>query len=405
MLKTHFFATVRLLILLAILCNFSLAVAQQKTEIQVLSATVKDQTIQGATIIFQKNGETSVTATTDSQGRISIPSPFGGVDDPSVTIIIKKDGYSTLVAKGPYNNLTYALSPTMQELDGIRIVLNWGSSPEDLDSHISYPGNHICYHHKTGSLANLDVDDVDGYGPETITIERKAQGQKYVYAVHNYSAKDMSSNTDLSAKSNASVFVYIGNTLIRTYKVPEMRKAGNLWIVFMIDEYGTFVDINKFQDASTWERVRANLETFRGKDESFGDPVISQNDIQESKVANRKGEEAYHAGNLELSVELYQKAIELNPNNGQAYSNLGLSFQKLNREAEAIWANRKAISLANGPHTSTIQASSYYNIGKIYEKKGQWADALQHYSWARERKQHSAYDNGIRRMNEKLGNN
>ena len=392
-----------LTILSIIFLNLSLH-AQQSAQIQVLSATVKDEAVEGATVIFQRNGETSVTAKTDSQGRINIPSPFGGIDDNSVTLIIKKEGYSTLVAKGPYSNLTYALSPTMSQLDGVRIVLSWGNQPQDLDSHISYPGNHICYHHKTGSLANLDVDDTDGYGPETITIERKAQGQKYLYAVHNYTSREEAGNSDLSGISDAKVFVYIGNTLIKSYEVPKGRRAGNVWVVFMIDEYGTIVDFNQFTNGNSWEAVRDKMADMRGSDDSIGDPVISQSDIERSKVINRKGEEAYHAGDLELSVDLYQQAIELNPNNGQAYSNLGLSFQKLGRVAEAIWANRKAITLANGTHIKTIKASSYYNIAKIYENKGQWADALQHYQWAKENKEHSAYDNGISRMNEKLGN-
>src|SRR4051812_23237639 len=92
------------------------AYSQGNMEVQVLSATVKDQVISGAQIILQKNGESSVTAMTDASGKISIPKPFGGVDDASVSMIIKKDGYSPLVAKGPVSGLTYALSPVMNQL-------------------------------------------------------------------------------------------------------------------------------------------------------------------------------------------------------------------------------------------------------------------------------------------------
>src|SRR5438105_1549492 len=135
-----------------ILCTNVLVAFSQKTEIQVLSATVKDKVIDGAEVIFQKNGETSLTAITDMKGKISIPTPFG-TDDASVTILIKKDGYSTLITKGPCNGLTYAISPVMTQLDGLRIVLNWGRDPQDIDSHLSYPGNHICFYHKTGAMA------------------------------------------------------------------------------------------------------------------------------------------------------------------------------------------------------------------------------------------------------------
>ena len=383
------------------LTSFLPALAQ-RTEIQVLSATVKDKVIPNAQVIFQKNGETSITATTDSRGKISIASPFGGVDDGSVTLIIKKQGYSTLVTKGPSNGLTYALSPTMQTLDGLRIVLSWNNDPRDLDSHLSYPGNHIFWDHKTGSRAKLDVDDRDGYGPETVTIERKEPGQKYLYAVHNYTDISQTDSRNLSTISGAKVFVYVGNTLIKTYNVPQGGQVGNTWMVFMIDENGAFEDINQFKNTTSHESLRALLERSRGSQTLGIEPAVSQQSIAESVRLNRKGEEAYKAGNLEGSVALYLGAIEHNGNNGQAYSNLGLSFQKLGRVAEAIWANRKAIDLANGPNTSTIQASSYFNIAKIYENKSQWADALQNYTWARERKQNNAYDNGIQRMKAKL---
>lgn len=376
--------------------------AQDKTQIQVLSAVIKDQKIQGAEVIFQKNGETSITATTDNSGRVSIPKVFNGIDDNNTTLIIKKPGYSTLVTKGPVNNLTYALSPIMEQLDGLRVVLTWGSSPEDIDSHISYPGNHICYYHKTGAMANLDVDDTDSFGPETITIERKQPGQKYIYAVHDYSDKDVHSGNRLSNVSDARVFIYIGNTLIRSYKVPR-NQTGNTWVVFMIDESGSFQDINKFYDADEWEGVRSKLEVLRGKNDLTEVSAISQSDVSESNDVNKRGETAYHAKQLEQSVTYYQRAIELNPNNGQAYSNLGLSFQKLNREAEAIWANRKAIDLANGPTANTVRASSYYNIAKIYENKGQWQDSLDNFNKALSYKQNPAYTGGIARMKQKLG--
>ena len=259
--------------------------AQEKSQLQVLSAVVKDQKIKDAEVIFQKNGETSVSVKTNSNGQISIPKVFGGVDDASVTLIIKKTGYSTLVTKGPVNNLTYALSPVMEQLDGMRIVLSWGEQPLDVDSHLSYPGNHICYYHKTGAMANLDVDDTDSFGPETITIDKKQQGQKYIYAVHDYSDKDISGGSRLSNVSDARVYVYIGNSLIRSYNVPRNKK-GNTWVVFMIDENGSFQDINKFYDANEWEGVRSQLEVLRGKNNLTESYATSQSDIAQSNKKN-----------------------------------------------------------------------------------------------------------------------
>lgn len=375
----------------------------QQTEITVLNAIVKDQVVSGADVIFQRNGEASVTAKTDSRGKISIPSPFGGVDDASVTLIIKKDGFSTLITKGPSKGLTYALSPTMNTLDGLRVVLHWNGNPQDLDSHLAYSGNHIYFERKTGTMANLDVDDTDGFGPETITVEKKADGKRYVYAVHDYTDATKTSNRNLSLQSGAKVFVYIGNTLVRSYLVPKENKTGNLWVVFMIDENGAFIDLNKFNDAATPEAVGYNLLTYLAPGETFNEATTPESNARESVIVMRQGETAYHAGDLESSVTLYQRAIDLDPTNGLAYGDLGLSFGKLNREAEALWANRKSIALAHGPQANVVRAGAYYNIAKIYEGKGQYDDALQNYTKAKENKQNTVYDNAIKRMHDKLG--
>lgn len=386
-------------VIISIFSAVTVIFGAEQMKLQILDATVKNKKVPNAEVIFQKNGETSVKATTNSEGYVNIPMPFGK-DDSTVTIIVKKSGYSTMVAKGPSNGLTYALSPVMKQLDGLRVVLSWDQEPRDLDSHISYPGNHIFFQQKKGTKAHLDVDDTDSYGPETITIVKKFYEQGYVYAVHNYSDEGSNSSSRLSNISGAKVFVYIGETLIKTYYVPK-GKQGNLWVVFSIDGHGEFHDINQFFNTSH-KGVNRFLSTFREKNEIPAELAASQSAQKESKRINKKGEQAYHANNLEKSVEHYQKAIELDPNNGQAYSNLGLSFQKLNRIAEALWANRKAIALAHGRKKHIIQASSYYNIAKIYEKKGQWEDALQNYKLASERRQHNAYTKGINRMKAKL---
>ena len=370
--------------------------AQSSSEILVLSATIKNKTIPKAKVIFQKNGQTSITKYTNTEGKVTIPEQYR--NDPDLIIIIKKEGYSPLVTKCLCGGLTYAISPTMKELDGMRIVLSWGNSPKDIDSHLSYLEGYVCYHKKESSQANLDVDDTNGYGPETITIARKEHGKKYVYAVHNYSDRTLINNSNLSNTSRAKVYIYIGNTLIKTYTMPT-GKEGNIWIPFLIDEMGNIVNVGDFKNATTWEGVSTILRNYRfDRDNS----VVSNSNKKQSVIINRKGEQEYHAGNLENAVSLYQNAIDLNHRNGQAYSNLGLAFQKLNKEAEALWANRKAIDLASGSTAHIVRASSYYNIARIYEKKEQWQDALQNYRFAKQNKEHKAYDQGIARMVAKL---
>ncbi|MCW8631650.1 hypothetical protein OQH38_16240, partial [Acinetobacter baumannii] len=155
-------------ILFMSLLSLSRIVFGSPINIQVLSATVKDQSINNAEVILQKNGETSSSTHTNVQGRASIESI---IDNQDSLLIIKKEGYSTLVAKCPCDGLTYALSPVQTKLGSMRIVLTWGEKPLDLDSHLNYSNQHIYWSNKEGHQANLDVDDRDSYGPETITID------------------------------------------------------------------------------------------------------------------------------------------------------------------------------------------------------------------------------------------
>lgn len=369
--------------------------AQKNNELLVLSAVVKDKVIPNAQIIFQKNGETSETVNTDASGKAVIPPQFVDANN-EITLIIKKEGYSTLVTKGPFGGLTYALSPVMEDLDGMRIVLSWGKSPSDLDSHLSYPNNHICFYHKEGTNANLDVDDTDSFGPETITIEKRAQNQKYIYAVHDYSDKNRVDNDNLSNISNAKVYVYIGNTLIKSYDVPKYKK-GTVWVVFMIDESGNIIDINNFENSTSWEGVRSLLSNYRYSSTPINS--ITENNRQTAFDINKQGENLYHSGRMEQAVNYYQQALEYNPFDGQIYSNLGLAFSKIGRNAEAIWANREAIKFATD---NTVKANSYYNIAKIYENSGQYSDALYYYGLAKENKENPVYDKAILRVKSKM---
>ncbi|MBB3226454.1 hypothetical protein FHW69_001044 [Luteibacter sp. Sphag1AF] len=370
-------------------------VGAHAASVQVLSATVKDQVIPGATVILQKNGEASASALSDAQGKAQLAPGFP--DNGETLIILKKDGYSNLVAKCPCEGMTYAMSPVMRNLDGMRIVLTWGANPRDLDSHIVYPGNNIYYASKRGTDANLDVDDTDSFGPETITLERKHEGETYVYAVHDYTHRGSPSSTDLSA-SEAKVFVYVGQSLVRTYYVPT-GKVGNLWTVFRITGEGEFQDINTVRGVNTdSQNVIGQVSSYTNEQTA----VVAANEGPanpvRSKAQNLAGESAYHAGRLDDAIALFQSAIELNPNNGQAYSNLGLSYQKAGRAAEAIWADRKAIALASGPNAATIRASSYFNIAKLYEDAGQNEDALNNYKSARREKANPVYDKAIQRL-------
>ncbi|HGT4440785.1 TPA: tetratricopeptide repeat protein [Escherichia coli] len=372
--------------------------------IDILSATVKDKRIEGASVTLQRNGAQSVSGITNTSGSISLGTSFA--DNKDALLIVKKEGYSNLVVKCPCAGMTYAISPVMTNLDGMRVVLSWGEKPFDLDSHLIFPGGHIYFDSKEGTDANLDVDDTDSYGPETVTISKKHFGESYIYAVQDYSNKGLPNSNYLSA-SKAKVFVYVGSSLVRSYSVPA-GKRGNIWTVFKLNPNGEFEDINSVTSANfngTTLDVR-DLATviMPATDSSAPASPAMQNsgDTQLARKYNREGEAVYKTGQLEQAIQLFQQATELDGNYGQAFSNLGLAYQENGNIAEAIWANRKAISLASGVNAATTRANSYYNIAKIYETSGQNAEALQHYQLAYTEKNKPSYEEAIARVKTKM---
>ena len=352
------------------------------------------------------NGARSIGVDTDAQGRATLQ----GATDPAALLIVRKAGYSDLVAKCPCAGMTYALSPVMDNLDGMRIVLNWGADPRDLDGHLAFPDNHVAFSSLLGADAQLDVDHRDGYGPETITIMRKHPGERYVYAVHDFWDKDDPNTSALSA-SDAKVFVYVGQTLIRAYYVPKGQQ-GNIWSVFAISEEGELQDINTMSGAYALSSAEVTPELIFGPKLPHREKAsvasaaatapapetAASSPIPDSaRKLNTQGEAAYRSGDYAGAIRLFQDAIALNEGYGQAYSNLGLVFQKSGRVAEALYANRKAIVLAHGANAASTRASTHFNNGRIYEDAGQWVDALREYEAAQQEKNNPTYASAVAR--------
>lgn len=137
------------------------------------------------------------------------------------------------------------------EHNSIRIVLKWGATPKDLDSHLVGPGMsgssrfHIYYSQNTYFVngaydssntlyaADLDYDDTTSYGPEITTIHKLTPGTYYFY-VHDYTNKYIPTSNEM-AKSSATVSVYQGSSSspIRRYTV-NSNSSGVYWNVCKI---------------------------------------------------------------------------------------------------------------------------------------------------------------------------
>ncbi len=181
-----------------------------------------------------------------SNGTFDIELPVG-----NFTIYAEAEGFSAsivnvAVIEDETINKTITLNPYDSSLEGkIRVVLNWGEEPSDLDSHMYYGKANLdgFEHHMYFAVRNdeeynsevcdLDTDDVDSYGPETITVFEVDQNSKYSYFVHNYTDKSYT-NTKRLSESGATIRVFFGNELRATFFVPADTE-GTVWHVFDYD--------------------------------------------------------------------------------------------------------------------------------------------------------------------------
>lgn len=166
-------------------------------------AQVKDRRLPGVSVRVTRPGSAELLAAgeTGADGRFTTRLPPGSyevayrlagyVPYTSDATELRADGQLVTVS------LSRMLEATGAAAREVRIVLNWGSEPDqvrDADSHLACAcgtaGHHVYYrsraHQHQGHKAELDVDDTDWGGPETITLSDPAPG-RYLYWVHDYS--------------------------------------------------------------------------------------------------------------------------------------------------------------------------------------------------------------------------
>lgn len=207
------------------------------------------------------NGTPTISVTTDDLGQYTANVAAG-----YYTVIGAKSGYENAFSSYSVSGATQdlgdlSLSPALSSSNDWRFILDWGLTPEDLDSHITGPKAnlatryHVFYSSKTYTDAlnsvNLDVDDTTSYGPETITLTRSAAGV-INYSVHDYTNKASTDSLALS-NSKARVRVYNGSRLIQVFNVPYGK--GSLWQVFTLNlsdpSNPVIKPINKFSNVNS----------------------------------------------------------------------------------------------------------------------------------------------------------
>ena len=182
----------------------------------------------------------------DKEGKVNLPDE---IQEGEYTISVKKgEEYvqtveNFTVVKGEITTAPQISIPKAVDFERIKIVLDWGEFPWDLDAHVVDGTNHVYFSVKKQGNLELDRDDVNSYGPETITILDPSKDKVYSYYVFDCSNSDNPESSRLSY-SQAQVKIYFGNEFVESFKITP-KKKGITWHVFDVVKGNKIVKKNK----------------------------------------------------------------------------------------------------------------------------------------------------------------
>jgi hypothetical protein len=186
-------------------------------------------------ILNSTTGAVVAQGTTDTLGNYTISNIALGTYSAQFSI----GGFSTYsisspgaVVGGKSYNVNAALSPSMPT-GQVRIVLSWTAQKtgavRDVDSYLLEPGTAanapVYWFSRNGAYSNLDVDQTQWVGPETVTITNLAAVGTFTYYIANWSDPSIAAAL---GNSNVVVTVYNSSGLIKQYHVPPYTGATGL---------------------------------------------------------------------------------------------------------------------------------------------------------------------------------
>jgi hypothetical protein len=165
-------------------------------------AQVKGRQLEGVAVSVSPlaGGAAIASGRTGGDGRFTARLPAGAYQ-----VSYRLEGYVPYTSESTEVRengqlVTVSLSRMLEATESggreVRVILNWGSRPDqvkDADSHVACPcgsgQGHVYYrnpaHGGPEHKVELDVDDTDWGGPETITLTQPVPGT-YLYWVHDY---------------------------------------------------------------------------------------------------------------------------------------------------------------------------------------------------------------------------
>ena len=200
--------------------------------------------------------------------------------------------------------------------DGIlRVVLEWGEEPWDLDSHMFGPTSNTSadvfhtyfadqeYWDNGTCVVDLDRDDIDSYGPETTTVHDIRTGRGYSFYIHDFTNRDSTSSNAMSM-SGATVKVYSGNALIRTFAIPT-NCEGTVWHVFYYNPTtNTLMPVNTFSYSNDPDSlgIRAQASDEYLLDEGSAVLLIAESACQPKNTTPETSVEEETTGVVQVTV-------------------------------------------------------------------------------------------------------
>ena len=201
--------------------------------------------VEGATVTLTPVATGAiVTESTDYYGMAT----FDAIPPGYYDLVVTAGGYVTSSRPIFVRSLrhvydTVVVAPILLE-GTMRIILTWGESPRDLDSHLIVPGGFQVYYANRGTLtayphAQLDYDHTNGFGPETVTIvPADSEGPSllegtYSYYVFNYTKYAQGQATEIPA-SGAAVQVYMPDGSTHSF-TPPAAGTSLWWHVFDLE--------------------------------------------------------------------------------------------------------------------------------------------------------------------------
>ncbi len=205
----------------------------------MIKSTTTGSGVSRAELRFRKGtltvGNIEATTTTDGFGDYNVK-----LDPGDYTVEVQCVGYTTeffpvMVSFNDEVKIDDIFISPMLGQGQIRIVLEWGSAPSDLDSHLegtssSGAGIRVDYTNKSESrggqkIAELDLDDTSAFGPETTTIYDG--GGTYHFYVIDFTGSGTMSNSGAVVK----IYTEGSSTPIEVHVCPGL---GNYWDVCTI---------------------------------------------------------------------------------------------------------------------------------------------------------------------------